>query len=415
LRNGEVASSRWPPGPAADGRRARAWSRHCIPSANSRGRHRTFLEVHLAKSRRVRLAGASLPHIIATSYLTHEPIASFSPQAELRLRWPALLSPGPGGGPADGADGARSAFRLGGDAAANARRAAAKGAREPARRAHRLGRAAGEASDYTDNLPSQCLHPVGHWFEVPNLLRNGTSEPSAARAAHSFAFDAAQHRHRRRGRGSNVYSACISPAARALTFEVITRRLDDRGGGLARVERPPRLVEGLAMPREEDEFHLSYYNTLTTWIDIDRLLQVFGLSRTDLGDAEKVAAAVREVGRADADLHHAQRREKAMGTWAGRYLPRGPVRKALGRHDGVARSRLRLRRRPPRPRASSSRIKHNSTDGFAIGRRRTWNRSVILGSSMRRIACASGLNPGAPDLRSTKRKTSNCHHQVTAR
>ena len=20
----------------------------------------------------------------------------------------------------------------------------------------------------------QCLHPVGHWYEVPNLLRNGT-------------------------------------------------------------------------------------------------------------------------------------------------------------------------------------------------------------------------------------------------
>src|SRR4029077_16147080 len=35
-------------------------------------------------------------------------------------------------------------------------------------------RKTGEASDYTDNLPSQCLHPVGHWFEVPNLLRNGT-------------------------------------------------------------------------------------------------------------------------------------------------------------------------------------------------------------------------------------------------
>ena len=29
-------------------------------------------------------------------------------------------------------------------------------------------------SDYTDNLPLQCLHPVGHWFEVPNLLLNGT-------------------------------------------------------------------------------------------------------------------------------------------------------------------------------------------------------------------------------------------------
>src|SRR5262249_55498215 len=33
---------------------------------------------------------------------------------------------------------------------------------------------AGEASDYTDNLPFQCMHPVGHWYEVPNMLRNGT-------------------------------------------------------------------------------------------------------------------------------------------------------------------------------------------------------------------------------------------------
>jgi hypothetical protein len=32
---------------------------------------------------------------------------------------------------------------------------------------------AGEASDYTDNLPLQCLHPTGHWYEFPNLLRNG--------------------------------------------------------------------------------------------------------------------------------------------------------------------------------------------------------------------------------------------------
>ena len=33
---------------------------------------------------------------------------------------------------------------------------------------------AGGGADYTDNLPLQCLHPVGHWFEVANLLRNGT-------------------------------------------------------------------------------------------------------------------------------------------------------------------------------------------------------------------------------------------------
>ena len=63
---------------------------------------------------------------------------------------------------------------------------------------------------------------------------------------------------------------------------MITRRIEDRGGGLARVDGQLRLVEGLAMPREEDEFRLSYYNSLTTWIDIDRTLTVFGLTRADL-------------------------------------------------------------------------------------------------------------------------------------
>ena len=80
-----------------------------------------------------------------------------------------------------------------------------------------------------------------------------------------------------------------------LSFEVITRRIEDRGGGLARVNGRARLVEGLAMPREEDEFGLSYYNSMTTWIDIDKLLRVFGLSRADLGDQESVSAAIRRV------------------------------------------------------------------------------------------------------------------------
>ena len=41
----------------------------------------------------------------------------------------------------------------------------------------------GEGSNYTDNLPSQCLHPVGHWYEVPNLFRNGVLESAAGIAA----------------------------------------------------------------------------------------------------------------------------------------------------------------------------------------------------------------------------------------
>ena len=47
------------------------------------------------------------------------------------------------------------------------------------------------------------------------------------------------------------------------------------------------------MPREEQEFHLRYYNSMTTWIAIDRLLEVFGLGRSDLLNAEKVSTAVR--------------------------------------------------------------------------------------------------------------------------
>ena len=82
---------------------------------------------------------------------------------------------------------------------------------------------------------------------------------------------------------------------KCLNFEVITRRLDDRGGGLARVNGRPRLLEGLAMPREKDEFNLSYYNSMTTWIDIDALLGVFKLTRTDLADEQKVERAVREL------------------------------------------------------------------------------------------------------------------------
>jgi hypothetical protein len=78
-----------------------------------------------------------------------------------------------------------------------------------------------------------------------------------------------------------------------LSFEVIPRRIEDRGGGLARVNGRVRLVEGLAMPREEDEFQLSYYNSMTTWITLDRLLDVFGLTRDDLADEQKVTATVR--------------------------------------------------------------------------------------------------------------------------
>jgi hypothetical protein len=81
-----------------------------------------------------------------------------------------------------------------------------------------------------------------------------------------------------------------------LSFEVIPRRIDDRGGGLARVAGRLRILEGLAQSREETEFALRYYNTLTSWVRIDGLLRTLHLTRDDLTQApEKVAAAVRAL------------------------------------------------------------------------------------------------------------------------
>ena len=60
------------------------------------GRHRSFVEVHLAKSRRIsHLCGMDLPHVFTTSYLTHEPIQAYL-EAENNYGYggPLLLSPG---------------------------------------------------------------------------------------------------------------------------------------------------------------------------------------------------------------------------------------------------------------------------------------------------------------------------------
>jgi hypothetical protein len=65
---------------------------------------------------------------------------------------------------------------------------------------------------------------------------------------------------------------------------------------LARIDGRVRLVEGMALPREEIEFELSYYNSATYWLEIDGVLALFGLQRSDITDARRVARAVREMG-----------------------------------------------------------------------------------------------------------------------
>jgi hypothetical protein len=135
---------------------------------------------------------------------------------------------------------------------------------------------------------------VGHWFEVPNMLRNGVllrlleHQPNLKYLLlHNIDTLGADL-------DAGVLGAHIESGA-TLSFEMITRRIDDRGGGLARVDGKVRIVEGLAMPHEADEFVLSYYNSMTTWISIDPLLKVFALTRDDLRDHEKVTAAIRSL------------------------------------------------------------------------------------------------------------------------
>src|SRR4030095_4309791 len=66
------------------------------PFCKLSGKHRTFLEVHLAKSRRIgRLFSSLVPHIVSTSFLSHDPIVQWLKSHDnYGYPGPLLLSPG---------------------------------------------------------------------------------------------------------------------------------------------------------------------------------------------------------------------------------------------------------------------------------------------------------------------------------
>jgi hypothetical protein len=142
-------------------------------------------------------------------------------------------------------------------------------------------RAQGEGEDYLENVPLQRFNPPGHFFEVPNMLRNGvlarmlTDNPALE---HLMVHNA------------DTLGVFLSPimlgmhhaSGKTINFEMTPRRYEDKGGGLARVNGRVQLVEALALPREEDEFKLTYYNTLTNWININQFLSALGLTRDDI-------------------------------------------------------------------------------------------------------------------------------------
>ena len=257
------------------------------------GRHRSFLEVHLAKTRKTNhAAGIGMPHVVTTSWLTHAALGAAVQGGVAGVD--VILSPGR-------AVGLRLVpmvrdLRFAWEELAHQQLDEQKQKMLDSLHAALMNwaQSVGEGADYTDNLPAQCLHPVGHWFEIPNLLRNGVLREMLAKRPGLTTLML----HNIDTLGADVDPRLLGlhlERGACLSFEVIGRRIEDRGGGLARVDGRVRLLEGLAVPREEDEFGLSFYNTMTTWIDIDKLLTVFGLSRAELGDAEKVAAAVRTL------------------------------------------------------------------------------------------------------------------------
>ena len=260
------------------------------------GRHRSFVEVHLAKSLRTgRETGTLPPHVFTTSYLTHDAIAAHLGACQnYGYPGPVLLSPGRSIGlrmvPME-----RDLRFVWEEMPQQLLDEQAQKVRESLH--HTLiqwARQAGEGSNYTDNLPLQCLHPVGHWYEISNLLRNGTLLRLLAEYPRLNYLMV----HNIDTTGADLDAALLGyhiEQGAGLTSEVIARQLEDRGGGLARVNGGLRLVEGMALPREEVESQLSYYNSATYWLDLDRVLAVFGLERGDLADQQKLGDATRRL------------------------------------------------------------------------------------------------------------------------
>ncbi|MEQ2006418.1 MAG: UTP--glucose-1-phosphate uridylyltransferase, partial [Limisphaerales bacterium] len=298
LRNGEVAVVTLSAGAASRWTQGAGVVKSLHPFCKLGGRHRTFLEVHLAKSRKIaQLAGTPVPHVFTTSYLTHGPLSEFlAAKQNYGYPGPLLLSRGASVGLrlVPTARDLRFAWEEMPQQVLDEQQ---QKVRDSLRAALlRWAESAGEATDYRDNLALQCLHPVGHFYEVPNLLRNGTlaallRERPQLQTLLLHNIDTT---------GANLDPALLGQhlaSGATLSFEVITRRLDDRGGGLARVDGRSRLVEGLAMPHEELEFGLSYYNTLTTWIDVDGFLRALHLTREDIlaADDAKITPAIRAL------------------------------------------------------------------------------------------------------------------------
>lgn len=287
LSNGEVAVVTFAAGMGSRWCHGAAVAKPVNPFLKAGGRYRTFLEMHLAKSRKTaEMFGKKIPHIFTTSYLTHDSIDKYLKRFDhFGCEKYIYLSPGKSI--------ARRVYPMVRDLQFIWEKKHGQSTDDESLKAGHAQHTAfiewtmskGEGKDYSENKPILRFNPPGHWYEIPNMLKNGTmaailKERPALKYILASNIDTL---------GANVSPELLGlhiSNKSCVTFEVIPRYIEDKGGGLAKVNGRIHLIEGLALPREDDEFSLSYYSTLTNWITIDSLLEFFGLDREIILRAE---------------------------------------------------------------------------------------------------------------------------------
>ncbi len=250
------------------------------PFIKIKEKYRTFIEIHIAKSRETgALSGHRIPHIFTTSFLTHNAITKFLERFNyFDYEKYIYLSPAKSIG--------RRVYPLERDLRFywenHVQQRADKNTQKVLDETHKVlinwTKKMGEGEDYSENKHILRFNPPGHWYEIPNLLKNGTLAKilkTNPQIKYLFCHNI------------DTMGAFINPSLlgmhiasqSCLNFEVIPKKIEDQGGGLAKINGKIVLVEGLALPREEDEFKLTYYNTLSNWITIDSLLEFFKIDR----------------------------------------------------------------------------------------------------------------------------------------
>jgi UDP-N-acetylglucosamine pyrophosphorylase len=250
------------------------------PFIRIENRYRTFLEIHLAKSRKTgTISGQDIPHVFTTSYLTHNAIEKYLEKFDcFRYQGKMYLSPAKSIG--------QRVYPMERDLRfyweEQLQQKLDDNVQKVQDDVHNAliawAKQKGEGENYSENRPLLRFNPPGHWYEIPNLLKNGVlAEMLKDNQGLKYLLC-----HNIDTLGANIEPDLLGmhiKSNQCITFEVTPRRIEDAGGGLAKINGHIQLVEGMSLPKDEDEFKLSYYNTLTNWITIDALLEYFGLDR----------------------------------------------------------------------------------------------------------------------------------------